>query len=138
MTLWPERILRLHDAPTLQRTQYPRVGFGNGQYECGATAVMAMFPSPVVPNPSRRPSSATAFEIFRDEGAVWNLDACIAHMVALAERQGSLMDELLDHVYHLRGSPRLDDDFSIIEARLMRIQTRRRRLTKPSDGGNFA
>jgi tetratricopeptide (TPR) repeat protein len=56
------------------------------------------------------------FEIFRDEGAVWNLDACIAHMAALAECQGSLMDELLDHVYHLRGSPRLDDDFSIIEA----------------------
>jgi predicted ATPase len=57
------------------------------------------------------------FEIFRDEGAVWNLDACIAHMAALAERQGSLMDELLDHVYHLRGSPHLDDDFSIIEAK---------------------
>ena len=57
------------------------------------------------------------FEIFRDEGAVWNLDACIAHMAALAERQGSVMDELLDHVYHLRGSARLDDDFSIIEAR---------------------
>jgi len=57
------------------------------------------------------------FEIFRDEGAVWNLDACIAHMSALAEPQGSLMDELLDHVYHLRGSARLDDDFSIIEAR---------------------
>jgi hypothetical protein len=27
------------------------------------------------------------------------------------------MDELLDHVYHLRGSPHLDDDFSIIEAK---------------------
>jgi hypothetical protein len=26
------------------------------------------------------------------------------------------MDELLDHVYHLRGSPCLDDDFSVIEA----------------------
>jgi predicted ATPase len=56
------------------------------------------------------------FEIFRDEGAVWNLDACIAHMAALAERPGSLMDELLEHVYQLRGSHRLDDDFSIIEA----------------------
>jgi sigma-B regulation protein RsbU (phosphoserine phosphatase) len=56
------------------------------------------------------------FEIFRDEGAVWDLDACIAHMAALAQRQRSLMDELLDHVYHLRGSSRLDDDFSIIEA----------------------
>jgi Stage II sporulation protein E (SpoIIE)/MalT-like TPR region len=56
------------------------------------------------------------FEIFRDEGAVWNLDACIAYMAVLAERQRSLMDELLDHVYQLRGSPCLDDDFSIIEA----------------------
>jgi hypothetical protein len=26
------------------------------------------------------------------------------------------MDELLDHVYQLRGSSCLDDDFSIIEA----------------------
>jgi hypothetical protein len=26
------------------------------------------------------------------------------------------MDELLDHVHRLRGSPRLDDDFSVIEA----------------------
>ena len=57
------------------------------------------------------------FEIFRDGRDAWNLDACIAHLVALAEQQGSLMEELLDHVYHLRGSPRLDDDFSIIEAR---------------------
>jgi predicted ATPase len=56
------------------------------------------------------------FEIFRDEGAVWSLDACIAYMAALAERRESLMDELLDHVYQLRGSSCLDDDFSIIEA----------------------
>jgi serine phosphatase RsbU (regulator of sigma subunit)/predicted ATPase len=57
------------------------------------------------------------FEIFRDGRAAWNLDGCIAYLAALAERQGTLMDELLDHVYRLRGSPRLDDDFSIIEAR---------------------
>jgi serine phosphatase RsbU (regulator of sigma subunit) len=57
------------------------------------------------------------FEIFRDGLAAWNLDGCIAYLAALAERQGSLMDELLDHVYQLRGSPCLDDDFSIIEAR---------------------
>jgi len=38
-------------------------------------------------------------------------------MSALAERQGNLMDELLDHVYHLRRiGPAWDDDFSIIEA----------------------
>jgi hypothetical protein len=35
----------------------------------------------------------------------------------MAERPESIMDELQDHVHHLRGSPRLDDDFSIIEAR---------------------
>jgi sigma-B regulation protein RsbU (phosphoserine phosphatase) len=57
------------------------------------------------------------FEIFRDEGPVWDLNACVAHMATLAERRGSLMDDLLVHVYHLRGSARLDDDFSIIEAR---------------------
>ncbi|MFZ0709966.1 MAG: SpoIIE family protein phosphatase, partial [Terrimicrobiaceae bacterium] len=57
------------------------------------------------------------FEIFHDGRDAWNLDACIAHLSALAEQQGSLMDQLLDHVYQLRGSPRLDDDFSIIEAR---------------------
>jgi hypothetical protein len=28
-----------------------------------------------------------------------------------------VMDQLLQHVQHLRGSPHLDDDFSIIEAR---------------------
>jgi hypothetical protein len=27
------------------------------------------------------------------------------------------MDELLEHVYQLRGSPLLEDDFSIIEVR---------------------
>ena len=57
------------------------------------------------------------FEIFRDGRAAWNLDACIAYMAALADRQESVMTELLQHVYHLHGSPRLEDDFSIIEAR---------------------
>jgi serine phosphatase RsbU (regulator of sigma subunit) len=57
------------------------------------------------------------FEIFRDGRDAWNLDACIAHLAASAARQRSLMDDLLNHVYHLRGSPHLDDDFSIIEAR---------------------
>jgi serine phosphatase RsbU (regulator of sigma subunit) len=57
------------------------------------------------------------FEIFRDGRDAWNLDACIAYLAVQAEQQRSLMDELLDHVYHLRGSPRLDDDFSVIEAR---------------------
>jgi predicted ATPase len=57
------------------------------------------------------------FEIFRDGSAVWDLDACIAYLGALSEQSGSLMDELLRHVHQLRGSPRLDDDFSVIEAR---------------------
>jgi serine phosphatase RsbU (regulator of sigma subunit) len=57
------------------------------------------------------------YEIFRDGRAAWNLDACIAHLATLGERKESVMDELLQHVFHLHGSPRLDDDFSIIEAR---------------------
>jgi len=57
------------------------------------------------------------FEIFQEGREVWNLDACVAHLADLAGRPESIMDELLDHVYHLRGSPSLDDDFSIIEAR---------------------
>jgi tetratricopeptide (TPR) repeat protein len=57
------------------------------------------------------------FEIFRDGCDAWNLDACIAYLAACADQQGSLMDELVQHVYELRGSHRLEDDFSIIEAR---------------------
>jgi sigma-B regulation protein RsbU (phosphoserine phosphatase) len=59
------------------------------------------------------------FEIFCDGRATWNLDACIAYLAAPGERQGPLMDELLEHVYKLRGSPHLEDDFSIIEARFI-------------------
>jgi sigma-B regulation protein RsbU (phosphoserine phosphatase) len=57
------------------------------------------------------------FEIFCDGRAAWDLDACIGYLASLGERQASLMDELLEHVYTLRGSPHLEDDFSIIEAR---------------------
>ena len=57
------------------------------------------------------------FEIFRDGSTAWNLDACIAYLAALADRPGSLMDDLVHHVHELRGSRHLDDDFSIIEAR---------------------
>jgi serine phosphatase RsbU (regulator of sigma subunit) len=57
------------------------------------------------------------FEIFRDGRSAWNFDACVAHLAARAGQPGILMDELLGHVYNLRGSTRLDDDFSIIEAR---------------------
>jgi sigma-B regulation protein RsbU (phosphoserine phosphatase) len=57
------------------------------------------------------------FEIFREGREMWNLAGCIAHLAVMGEREGSLMDGLLNHVRHLRGSPHLDDDFSIIEAR---------------------
>jgi serine phosphatase RsbU (regulator of sigma subunit) len=57
------------------------------------------------------------FEICCDGRVTWNLDACIAYLASLRDRQGTLMDELLEHVYRFRGSPYLEDDFSIIEAR---------------------
>jgi serine phosphatase RsbU (regulator of sigma subunit) len=58
------------------------------------------------------------FEIRRDKRAVWDLSACIAHLTAIAHRQENVMDSLLAHVRELRGASQLDDDFSIIEARL--------------------
>jgi predicted ATPase len=66
---------------------------------------------------SRMVRESGVFEIFRDKREVWNLADCIAYLAVLNEREGSIMDELLNHVRHLRGSPCLDDDFSIIEAR---------------------
>ena len=44
------------------------------------------------------------FEIFRDGRSVWSLDDCVGLLAALGHRTGSLMDELLAHVYRLRGS----------------------------------
>ncbi|MBV8586145.1 MAG: SpoIIE family protein phosphatase [Verrucomicrobia bacterium] len=57
------------------------------------------------------------FEIFRDGKAMWNLADCMAYLKSLAKDDSSIMDKLLEHVQRLRGSPHLEDDFSIIEAR---------------------
>ena len=56
------------------------------------------------------------FEVFRDKRQMWNLADCIAYLAVLGRAGGNLMDELLNHVQQLRGSPHLNDDFSIIEA----------------------
>jgi hypothetical protein len=48
---------------------------------------------------------------------VWNLDACIDYLAGLGEREGGLLEKLLDHAHLLCGSRRLEDDFSVIEAR---------------------
>jgi serine phosphatase RsbU (regulator of sigma subunit) len=58
-----------------------------------------------------------AFEVFRDKRQMWNLTDCIAYLAVLSRKRGNLMDELSNHVQQLRGSPHLNDDFSIIEAR---------------------
>ena len=58
------------------------------------------------------------YEVRRDKRTVWDLEACIAHLAALSQRDEFVMDSLLAHVRGLRGSPQLDDDFSIIAARL--------------------
>ena len=57
------------------------------------------------------------FEVFRDKRQMWNLTDCISYLADLDRKGGNLMDELLNHVQQLRGSPHLNDDFSIIEAR---------------------
>jgi sigma-B regulation protein RsbU (phosphoserine phosphatase) len=56
------------------------------------------------------------FEIFREKRQMWSLAECIAYLAELGKEGDNLMDELLNHVQRLRGSPHLNDDFSIIEA----------------------
>ena len=56
------------------------------------------------------------FEIFREKRQMWSLAECITYLSDLGKEGGKLMDELLNHVQRLRGSPRLNDDFSMIEA----------------------
>lgn len=57
------------------------------------------------------------FEIRREKQMMWNLQGCIACVGELGRHGGNIMDGLLDRARVLRGSPQLDDDFSIIEAK---------------------
>jgi len=57
------------------------------------------------------------FEIRREKKTVGNLRDCIASLAELGRRDANIMDGLLERARELRGSPQLDDDFSIIEAR---------------------
>ena len=59
------------------------------------------------------------FEIFREKHQMWSLAECIAYLPTIAKEEGNLMDKLLNHIQRLRGSPQLNDDFSIIEARFL-------------------
>jgi phosphoserine phosphatase RsbU/P len=56
------------------------------------------------------------FEIFREKRQMWSLAECIAYLSTIAQQEDNLMDKLLSYVQRLRGSPHLNDDFSIIEA----------------------
>jgi serine phosphatase RsbU (regulator of sigma subunit) len=58
------------------------------------------------------------FEVRRDGEMLWDLDDGIAYLSEHRDSPRNLMDALLEHVRRLRGSSQLDDDFSIIEARL--------------------
>jgi predicted ATPase len=80
----------------------------------------AEFPAvttPIPPGTRLMIFSDGVFEIRRDKQAVWNQAACLAHLNALSSQPEDLMDALLAHVRAIRGSPQLDDDFSVIEAR---------------------
>lgn len=56
------------------------------------------------------------FEVRRDKRTVWSLPDCIAYLAEHSPSDEKVMDTLLAHVRELRGSPQLDDDFSIIAA----------------------
>ena len=58
------------------------------------------------------------FEVRREGHSRWDLDDGIAFLTAPRVREQNLMDALLEQVRRLHGSSQLDDDFSIIEARL--------------------
>jgi predicted ATPase/energy-coupling factor transporter ATP-binding protein EcfA2 len=74
--------------------------------------------SPIPPGARLFIFSDGVFEVRRDKVMVWTLPACIEHLVTLSQCNENVMDALLAHVRELRGSTQLDDDFSIIEARL--------------------
>ncbi len=88
-------------------------------------SVMGIFPTAEFPSLALSVPSGSrfflfsdgVFEVRRDHRPVWDLPACIAKMAALAGEEANSMEALLAHVRDLRGSPLLDDDFSLIEAR---------------------
>jgi hypothetical protein len=52
-----------------------------------------------IPTGARLPIfSDSVFEIFRERREMWNLARCIAHLTVLGEREGSVMDEQLNHL----------------------------------------
>lgn len=58
-------------------------------------------------------------EIQRITGGEWPFEEYVAFLSSLPDdKQGGVMDRLLEHGRMLRGSDQLSDDFSIIEARL--------------------
>lgn len=88
----------------------------------------AEFPAssfPIAPGARLLIFSDGAFEIRHEREMTWNLSECIAFLTEVAQRDGNLMDELLERARRLRGSSQLDDDFSVIEARIS---------TKPQPG----
>ena len=58
------------------------------------------------------------FEVRRSGETIWDLEQAVAYLAMQRPGNENVMDLLLDHVRRLRGSSQLDDDFSIIEARL--------------------
>ncbi|MEI9898635.1 MAG: SpoIIE family protein phosphatase [Chthoniobacter sp.] len=72
--------------------------------------------SPLPPGTRLFIFSDGVFEIRRDKRMVWNLAHGIAYLTECCQSGENVMDLLLARVRELRGSPQLDDDFSIIEA----------------------
>ncbi|HEY3838274.1 MAG TPA: SpoIIE family protein phosphatase, partial [Bryobacteraceae bacterium] len=81
----------------------------------------AQFPAvtaPVPPGARLFIFSDGVFEVRREKETVWNLESCITYLVNASQSEENAMDSLLARVRELRGTTYLDDDFSIIEARL--------------------
>ena len=79
-------------------------------------AQFAIGTSPIPPGARLFVFSDGVFEVRRDRRMVLDLADCISYLAAHGLRDENVMDSLLACVRELRGSPQLDDDFSIIEA----------------------
>ena len=59
-----------------------------------------------------------AYEIEKTDGEMWKHSEFVEFVSSLPTDVGPVADRLLAHVHQLGGSQILDDDFSIVEARL--------------------
>jgi sigma-B regulation protein RsbU (phosphoserine phosphatase) len=109
----PAGLLLGSNSPTIQQleSQNPCIGmFDASDFEQQEIEL--------TPNSRLYIYSDGAYEIHKLDGADWTFDEFISFMSQPHDPQHPIMDRLFRHVQTLKGSETLDDDFSILEARI--------------------